>query len=85
MNRYYADLDISASWGFMHPQDMGRVMGSVYTKKLIERCVLNATPRLLIIHPSGNSLSASDENIAYVELGHDATIAVAMTAMGLAK
>ncbi|KAF4597639.1 acid phosphatase pho5 [Pleurotus pulmonarius] len=64
---YYADLDISASWGFMHPQDMGRVMGSVYTKKLIER------------------LSASDENVAYVELGHDATIAVAMTAMGLAK
>ncbi|KAL4266713.1 histidine acid phosphatase family protein [Pleurotus pulmonarius] len=64
---YYADLDIPASWGFMHPQDMGRVMGSVYTNKLIER------------------LSASDENIAYVELGHDATIAVAMTAMGLAK
>ncbi|KAG2356218.1 histidine phosphatase superfamily [Suillus spraguei] len=64
---YEMDLLMNARFGYLAPNDAGRVMGSVYVKELINR----------FSNTSGEAQSL------YLEFGHDSTIMGAMAAMDL--
>ncbi|KAG1905809.1 phosphoglycerate mutase-like protein [Suillus fuscotomentosus] len=66
---YELDLIMVASVGYLVPNNAGRVMGSVFVNKLIDR----------FSNTSGEAQSL------YLEFGHDATIMAAMAAMDLNK
>ncbi|CED84121.1 Multiple inositol polyphosphate phosphatase [Phaffia rhodozyma] len=66
---YELDLLMNYAFGYGLPQELGPILGSVYVNKLIER-LTNAT---------GNATDL------YLEFGHDTTIDLALTALGLAK
>ncbi|KAF4571614.1 acid phosphatase pho5 [Pleurotus pulmonarius] len=66
---YELDLLMNGAFGYNLPGDMGPTLGSLYVNKLIERF----------------SNSSSDAKAVYLEFGHDTTIDMALTALGLAK
>ncbi|KAG2111630.1 phosphoglycerate mutase-like protein [Suillus discolor] len=66
---YELDLIMVASVGYLVPNNAGRIMGSVFVNKLINR----------FSNTSGEAQSL------YLEFGHDATIMAAMAAMDLNK
>ncbi|KAL4266695.1 Histidine phosphatase superfamily protein [Pleurotus pulmonarius] len=66
---YELDLLMNGAFGYNLPGDMGPALGSLYVNKLIERF----------------SNSSSDAKAVYLEFGHDTTIDMALTALGLAK
>ncbi|KAH7913719.1 phosphoglycerate mutase-like protein [Hygrophoropsis aurantiaca] len=66
---YELDVYTVNSFGHNLPDNMGPIMGAVYVKKLIER-LTNST---------------GDAKPLYLEFGHDVTIYLALTALGLAK
>lgn len=74
-----------ASVGYLVPNSAGRVMGSVFVNKLINRYVLTH------VKTSPNDMCARFSNTSgeaqslYLEFGHDATIMAAMAAMDLNK
>ncbi|KAH7921751.1 phosphoglycerate mutase-like protein [Leucogyrophana mollusca] len=71
LSQFEYELDVYAASSFGHnlPNNMGPVMGSTFVKKLIERF----------------TDSTDNSSPLYLEFGHDATIDLALTAMGLAK
>ncbi|RDX57456.1 phosphoglycerate mutase-like protein [Lentinus brumalis] len=66
---YELDLLMDGAFGYNLPGDMGPVLGGLFVKKLAERFT-NAT---------------GDAQPVYLEFGHDTTIDMALTALGLAK
>ncbi|KAG0707680.1 histidine phosphatase superfamily [Suillus ampliporus] len=64
---YEMDLFLNAMVGYNVPKDAGRVMGSLFVKKLIDRF----------------QDSSVDAQSLYLEFGHDITIIAAMAAMDL--
>ncbi|KIY42852.1 phosphoglycerate mutase-like protein [Fistulina hepatica ATCC 64428] len=66
---YELDLLMDGAYGYELPDNMGRVLGSLYVNKLIER----------FTNSTGNA------STVYLEFGHDTTIDLALTALGLAK
>ncbi|OSD06427.1 phosphoglycerate mutase-like protein [Trametes coccinea BRFM310] len=66
---YELDLLMDGAFGYNLPGSMGEVLGSLYVSKLVER-LTNST---------------GDAKPLYLEFGHDTTIDMALTALGLAK
>ncbi|KAI0366123.1 phosphoglycerate mutase-like protein [Pilatotrama ljubarskyi] len=66
---YELDLLMDGAFGYNLPGSMGEVLGSLYVSKLVERF----------------TNSTGDAKPAYLEFGHDTTIDLALTALGLAK
>ncbi|KAI0768162.1 phosphoglycerate mutase-like protein [Trametes elegans] len=66
---YELDLLMDGAFGYNLPNLMGKVLGSLYVSKLVERFT-NAT---------------GDAKPAYLEFGHDTTIDMALTGLGLAE
>ena len=66
---YELDLLMDGAFGYNLPGDMGPLLGSLYVNKLIDRFE-NKT---------------GDAQAVYLEFGHDTTIDMALTALGLAK
>ncbi|RPD61200.1 phosphoglycerate mutase-like protein [Lentinus tigrinus ALCF2SS1-7] len=66
---YELDLLMDGAFGYNLPGDMGPVLGSLFVKKLAERF----------------TNSTKDAKPVYLEFGHDTTIDMALTALGLAK
>lgn len=66
---YELDLLMVGAFGYNLPGDMGPLLGSLFVSKLVERFT-NAT---------------GDARPIYLEFGHDTTIDMALTALGLAK
>ncbi|KAF7327933.1 Phosphoglycerate mutase-like protein [Mycena kentingensis (nom. inval.)] len=66
---YELDLLMVSAFGYNLPGAMGPTLGTLYVNKLIERFT-NAT---------------GDAQEMYLEFGHDTTIDMALTALGLAK
>ena len=66
---YELDLLMDGAFGYNLPDNMGHVLGALYANKLIERFT-NAT---------------GDAAPIYLEFGHDTTIDMALTALGLIK
>ncbi|KAH7913207.1 histidine phosphatase superfamily, partial [Hygrophoropsis aurantiaca] len=67
---YESDLDMNGGFGYtLTPPVLGPMLGSLYVNKLIERFQNNT----------------GDAKSMYLEFGHDATINVAMAAIGLAE
>lgn len=66
---YELDLLMVGAFGYNLPGDMGPLLGSLFVSKLVERFT-NAT---------------GDARPMYLEFGHDTTIDMALTALGLAK
>ncbi|KAG0697610.1 phosphoglycerate mutase-like protein [Suillus ampliporus] len=64
---YEKDLGLDASVGYLASNDAGRVMGSVFVNKLIDRF----------------SNTSEEAPSLYLDFGHDTTIIAAMAAMGL--
>ena len=60
---------MDGAFGYNLPDNMGHVLGALYANKLIERFT-NAT---------------GDAAPIYLEFGHDTTIDMALTALGLIK
>lgn len=66
---YELDLLMDGAFGYSLPRDMGAVLGSLYVAKLVDR-FSNVT---------------GDAQEMYLEFGHDTTIDMVLTALGLAK
>ncbi|KAJ7679018.1 phosphoglycerate mutase-like protein [Mycena polygramma] len=66
---YELDLLMDGAFGYNLPSPMGPTLGTLYVNKLIERFA-NTT---------------GDAQELYLEFGHDTTIDMALTALGLAK
>ncbi|KAI0749453.1 phosphoglycerate mutase-like protein [Daedaleopsis nitida] len=66
---YELDLLMDGAFGYNLPGDMGPVLGGLYVKTLVDRL----------------TNSAGDAKSVYLEFGHDTTIDLALTALGLAK
>ncbi|KAH9856567.1 phosphoglycerate mutase-like protein [Lenzites betulinus] len=66
---YELDLLMDGAFGYNLPGDMGEVLGSLLVSKLVERF----------------TNSTGDAQQVYLEFGHDTTIDLALTALGLAK
>ena len=66
---YELDLLMDGAFGYNLPNGMGPLLGSLYVDTLIERFT-NRT---------------GDAQAVYLEFGHDTTIDMALTALGLAK
>ncbi|KAG1875199.1 phosphoglycerate mutase-like protein [Suillus tomentosus] len=66
---YERDILMDASCGYMLPDNMGPLAGTVFVNKLIERF----------------TDSQGDSRPLYLEFGHDVTILLALSALGLAK
>ncbi|KAJ7592968.1 phosphoglycerate mutase-like protein [Mycena floridula] len=66
---YELDLLMDGAFGYNLPGKMGSTLGTLYVNKLIERF----------------SNSSGDSQAVYLEFGHDTTIDMALTALGLAK
>ncbi|PSR78997.1 hypothetical protein PHLCEN_2v7184 [Hermanssonia centrifuga] len=66
---YELDLLMDGAFGYNLPGSMGPILGSLFVDKLIER----------FTNKTGDSQSL------YLEFGHDTTIDMALTALGLAK
>ncbi|OJA08149.1 hypothetical protein AZE42_03578 [Rhizopogon vesiculosus] len=64
---YEMDLIMDASVGYLAPDNSGRVFGSIFVNKLIERF----------------SNASEESQSLYLEFGHDSTILAAMAAMEL--
>ncbi|OJT15560.1 Thiamine-repressible acid phosphatase pho4 [Trametes pubescens] len=66
---YELDLLMDGAFGYNLPGSMGEVLGSLFVSKLVERF----------------TNSTGDAQQVYLEFGHDTTIDLALTALGLAK
>ncbi|KAK7463400.1 hypothetical protein VKT23_006755 [Stygiomarasmius scandens] len=66
---YELDILMTGAFGYNLPDNMGPVLGSLYVNKIIER----------FSNLTGNA------SAVYLEFGHDTTIDLALTALGLAK
>ena len=66
---YELDLLMTGAFGYNLPDPMGPTIGSLYVNKLIDR----------FTNASGDAVPL------YLEFGHDTTIDLALTALGLAK
>ncbi|KAI0661591.1 phosphoglycerate mutase-like protein [Cubamyces menziesii] len=66
---YELDLLMDGAFGYNLPGSMGEVLGSLYVSKLVERF----------------TNSTGDAKPLYLEFGHDTTIDLVLTALGLAK
>lgn len=66
---YELDLLMTGAFGYNLPDPMGATIGSLYVNKLIDR----------FTNASGDAV------LLYLEFGHDTTIDLALTALGLAK
>ncbi|KAI0649365.1 phosphoglycerate mutase-like protein [Trametes meyenii] len=66
---YELDLLMDGAFGYNLPNNMGEVLGSLFVNKLVERFT--------------NSTGTAKP--VYLEFGHDTTIDMALTALGLAK
>ena len=66
---YELDLLMDGAFGWNLPQPMGQVLGGLLVQKVVER----------FTNASG------DAQPAYLEFGHDTTIDMALTALGLIK
>lgn len=81
---------MNGAFGYGLPGDMGPVLGAVYVNKLIERCVIirhsqafSRTLTWVLFHRFTNS--SGDAAPIYLEFGHDTTIDLALTGLGLIK
>ncbi|KAL7411861.1 histidine phosphatase superfamily [Mrakia frigida] len=66
---YELDLLMNYAFGYGLPYNLGPVLGSLYVNTLLER----------LTNSTGNATEM------YIEFGHDTTIDLALTALGLAK
>ncbi|KAF9041054.1 phosphoglycerate mutase-like protein [Hymenopellis radicata] len=66
---YELDILMTGAFGYNLPGDMGPLLGTLFVNKLIERF----------------SNDTGDSQAVYLEFGHDTTIDMALTALGLAK
>lgn len=77
---------MTGAFGYNLPNDMGPLLGTLFVNKLIERFVFVAN---LLYHTPTRNISFSnatgDAQPVYLEFGHDTTIDLALSALGLAK
>ena len=69
MYRYELDLLMDGAFGYNLPGNMGPTLGALYVNKLIERF----------------TSTSPDTQPVYLEFGHDTTIDMALTALGLVR
>jgi acid phosphatase len=78
---------MDAMVGYVTPHNVGRVLGSIFVNKLIERYVLTlvkALSQISFINTLARFSDTSEEaQSLYLEFGHDTTIMAAMAAMCL--
>jgi|SRR5882757_371208 len=77
------DLIMDATIGYLAYNNTGRVLGSVFVNKLIERCVLILVEISLVNTLVRFSNASEEAQSLYLEFGHDSTIITAMAAMDL--
>lgn len=87
VGRYELDLLMDGAFGYNLPGDMGPTLGSLYVNKLIERYAPFLTVEIDVAKYQWPrfSNSSSDAKDVYLEFGHDTTIDMALTALGLAR
>src|SRR5882757_448371 len=77
------DLILNTIMGYLTYNNTGRVLGSVFVNKLIERCVLTLV-KISLVNTLVRFSNASEEaQSLYLEFGHDSTIMAIMAAMDL--
>jgi hypothetical protein len=85
VRRYELDLLMNGAFGYNLPSPMGPTLGTLFVNKLIERFAFLPFYRWMHLTSHRFSNATGDAQQMYLEFGHDTTIDMALTALGLAK